>query len=58
MAPPSQKEEHEISTVESAEVLEGGLSEDHREMTRKVLMKLDLHILPLLALVRKFQAFN
>ena len=51
MSPPPQKDGPEISTVEDVGLMDDDRSEDYRRMTRRILMKLDLHILPPLALV-------
>lgn len=61
MAPSSQmneKNETDLATVESEDVMDSEHSEDYRKMSRKILMKLDLRVLPPLALVNKILLFD
>ncbi|KAL5508394.1 hypothetical protein ACEPAH_6013 [Sanghuangporus vaninii] len=51
MAPPSEKHDREVSITEDVELVDDDRSEDYRMMSRKVLMKLDLQVLPPLALL-------
>lgn len=47
----NEKNETDLATVESVDVMDNEHSEDYRKTSRKILMKLDLRVLPPLALV-------
>ncbi|OCB84497.1 MFS transporter [Sanghuangporus baumii] len=51
MVPPSEKHDREVSITEDVELVDDDRSEDYRMMSRKILMKLDLQVLPPLALL-------
>lgn len=51
MAPSSEKDDREVSITENVELVDDDRSEDYRMMSRRILLKLDLQVLPPLALV-------